>query len=126
MAEKGVIFSRTDAELIRRVVKQILGEPGVLTGLRQPTRLRVPSHVFFRVDLTQTGGSNGTKTTAASWTYTAKKQGDSTVTLGTVLAPERTRENGTRTAATKGSGYYNNAGDFVLAEAWESHGTGGC
>ncbi len=79
---------------------------------------------MFRVNLVQTGGSNGTKTTAASWTYTATDLGGAT--LGTGLAPERTRENGTRAAATKGEGYYNTAGTFVLAEAWELRGTGAC
>jgi hypothetical protein len=78
---------------------------------------------LFRVDLTQTGGSNGTKTTAASYTYTVTDLAG--VQLATGASPEKPRENGTKTAATKGYGYYDAAGTFVLAEAWEAPGTVG-
>jgi hypothetical protein len=83
-----------------------------------------PPGVLFRVTLAQTGGLNGNKTTPASWVYTAVDLDG--VTVGTNLSPERARENGTRSAATMGTGYFNTAGTFVLAEAWEPHGTGSC
>ncbi len=78
----------------------------------------------FVVALTQTGGATGTQSAAATWTYTATSLAG--VVLGTVLSPERPRSFGTRTAATKGYAYYNNAGTFTLAEAWETPGSGGC
>lgn len=81
--------------------------------------------VIFVVALTQTGGSNGTQTTAASWTYTAKSL-DGSVTYGTALSPQRTRWNGSRTAATLGYAYFDNTGTFKLAEPWEPPGTGHC
>ena len=81
--------------------------------------------VFFRVNLTQTGGSLGNKTTKSSWTYTANIPGTSTA-LGTSLSPETGRTNGTLAAATKGVGYYDASGTFVLYSAAELIGTAGC
>lgn len=79
---------------------------------------------IFRVNLTQTGGSNGTQSTAPTYTYTATDLNSNQ--LGTGLSPERPRPNGAVTAATKGTGYYNTSGTFVLAEAWETPGSGHC
>lgn len=85
--------------------------------------LVTPPWVMYRVALTQTGGSTGTKTTAASWTYTAALDG---VTVGTNLAPEWTRPNGTMTAGGAGLGYFTADGSFLLSVAFERPGTGAC
>jgi hypothetical protein len=80
--------------------------------------------VHFYVALTQTGGSNGTDTTAATWTYTAVSV--TGAPCGTAMAPDRPRGFGTFAAATKGVGYYDNSGDFKLADAYETPGTEEC
>jgi hypothetical protein len=80
---------------------------------------------IFRVDLSQTSGSLGNKTTPSTWVYTAKIPGTSTA-LGTSLTPEVARTNGTFAAATKGIGFYNASGAFVLFYAAEVIGTSGC
>lgn len=84
----------------------------------------IPAGLFV-VSLTQTGGSNGTQSTAASWTYTAKSL-DGNITYGTTLSPKRTRANGTATAATLGTGYFDNTLAFQLYEALEYPGTDHC
>lgn len=91
--------------------------------IRFPAAAPAPGN--FMVNLTQTGGSNGNKTTAATWTYTAKTLNNAT-TLGTVLSPNKPRPFGTQTAATLGVAYYDNTGTFQLAEAYEKPGSGGC
>jgi hypothetical protein len=80
---------------------------------------------MFPVALTQTGGSNGSQTTQATWTYTANNlTGD---TLGTVLSPQWPRQqNGELNAATAGVGYYDVTGTFVLSIAYEYAPTGPC
>lgn len=113
-----------------------VGTRVLVLGLVRPTNSGVIDFVFWYsppgilvVNLTQTGGSNGTQTTAATWTYTAKVRNadaSSGATLGTGLAPLKPREHGSRTAATIGEGYYDGAGTFILKEAWEPPGTVGC
>ena len=80
--------------------------------------------VLFAVSLTQTGGSNGDKTNAATWTYTVKTLGD--IELATGKSPQQTRPNGTMTAATRGLAYYDADGSLMLAWAFETPGTGAC
>lgn len=79
---------------------------------------------LFSVALTQTGGSNGTKTTAASWTYTVKTI-DSAVTLGTGVALTRPRPAGYMTAGTSGLAYYDGT-TLKLWDAGEIYGIGPC
>jgi hypothetical protein len=90
------------------VWQEVIAQPGIL----------------FAVTLSQTGGSNGNKTTAASWTYTVTSLAG--VQLGTSKSPEWPRPNGTMTAATKGLAYYDNDGALVLSVAFEQPGSGGC
>lgn len=78
---------------------------------------------LFYVALTQTGGADGNKTTAATWTYTVTAPNGET--LGTVMGPAIGRPNGSVTAATKGVAYYD-AGTLVLLQAFERPATGGC
>lgn len=78
---------------------------------------------LFPVTLTSTGGATGTKTTTATYVYTAVDTGG--VTVGTSLTPEWPRPNGTMTAATKGI-CRRTAGTVTLAIAYEKPGTGAC
>lgn len=79
---------------------------------------------LIRVVLSSPSGSNGTKTTAASYTYTVKDLEG--ISFGAGYAPEKSRPNGAVTAATQGIGYFNTSGTFVLYEAYELPGTGVC
>ena len=89
-------------------------------------RQSTPSTVgtTLRVNLSQTGGSNGNASTAATWTYNVTDVFGGS--LGTAMSPEFPRPKGTMTAATVGLGYYNTSGDFVLYQAAEKPGTGSC
>lgn len=86
--------------------------------------LNVPG--FFPVKVSQTGGSNGNKTTAASYTYTVTTM-DGNTTLGEDVAVAKTRPNGTMTAGSSyGMAFYDENGDIQLWDAGEVEGTGGC
>jgi hypothetical protein len=91
-----------------------------------PTRL--PPGVTFAVKLTQSGGSNGTKTTAATYTYTVKDVNDNVLggTDASPVGPAAPRWNGTRTAATWGLAYWGTDGTLKLLVAYEALGTVGC
>lgn len=72
---------------------------------------------LFYVALTQTAGSNGNKTAAPSYTYTAVDADG--VTMGTGLSPAvRLHDKGTVTAATKGL-MYQSGGTVTLVLALE-------
>lgn len=75
------------------------------------------------VNLQQTSGSVGNKTTASSWVYTVKSSSNVTITTG--ASPLFGRPNGTLGAASYGFGYWS-AGSFTLVYAHEVPGTGGC
>jgi len=79
--------------------------------------------IAFEVTLSNTGGSNGSSTSAASYTYTATAPNGQT--LGTGLSPDRARKNGTRAVATKGTGYFL-TGTFHLLDAFEKTSTVTC
>lgn len=83
-----------------------------------------PAGTLFRVNLTQTGGSAGTQTMAASWIYTVNSL--DSVQLLTGASPEKPRWNGSFAAATKGYAYISATGAIVLAEAWEVPGNAAC
>jgi hypothetical protein len=93
-------------------------------GVRVYTFAAAPvAAVWFAVDLSQAAGSNGNKTTAASYTYdVTAKNGE---TLASALTPINDRPNGTATAATAGQAYYTAAGTLFV-EAYEKYGTGWC
>lgn len=79
---------------------------------------------MFVVTLTQTGGADGDGTTAPSWTYTCENDfGDD---LATARGPQVGRTEGSFTAATKGLGYYDDAGAFQLLIAFEAPDTYEC
>lgn len=88
---------------------------------------------FFPVKVQQTGGSNGSKTTTASYTYTARSlpwNGTSGgVTLGTGLSLARPRPNGKVTVQSGSTGYgvgFYDGLTFKLWDAGEVPGTIGC
>lgn len=88
---------------------------------------RRDSNELFPVDVSQTGGSGGNKTTKTSYTYTAT-DAITAVELGTVLSPVfNTRTaTGAHVAATKGTGYFDEAGNFVLYQINEVPDVGEC
>jgi hypothetical protein len=79
----------------------------------------------FLVALTKDGGSDGSSTAAASWTYTVKSL-DGNTTWGTGLSPLKPRWTGKWTQASKGIGCVDNANTFQLCEAYEARTTTGC
>lgn len=97
-----------------------------------------PLRGLFPVKVEKTGGSDGSKTAAATWTYTVRRddwtgasgQVSADYELGTNMSPGKRRPNGKVSfptgSATTGWGYYNSSGTFVLWDANEVFGTGGC
>ena len=83
---------------------------------------------LFPVTLTQSGGSNGSQTSAASYTYIVKSISGTTLgTTGTTpIQPIWARDFGLVTAATHGTAYYDNSGNLVLYQADEVYQTSGC
>ena len=76
------------------------------------------------VTLSQTGGSNGTQTTTASYTYTATDLNGNVI--GTGLSPAVPRTVGAVTPATYGTVYFNSSNTLVLQVAYEVPTTSGC
>ena len=94
-------------------------QPVNMVGPRLLFRERIKPYVMVRVTVGQIGGSNGNANGSASWTYDCYwpwDSGNEHKLNVDPLAPERPRGNGTFTAGTMGVGYFNDAGDFVLAE----------
>lgn len=121
MAVNGFIFDARSVDLIRRVVKQVLGEPGNVTGDRLPYRRQMPPNVLFEVDLVQDDGgatAQGSDSTTASFTYKIRNVGQTT-DLATAKSPLWGRWNGQRNVASKGAAFYDNAGTLQLAFAYE-------
>lgn len=125
-AEAALTLGDDDLELEhnRTVVATNLAEPSTSHTLAEDDAVHVfgvvvtkqdsvTHYYFFRggggiipVQLTTDGGSNGNKTTAASYTYTVKDITGVT-TLGTLKSPFYTRQNGLLTgAATRGHIWY--------------------
>lgn len=98
-----------------------------------PRQTAIPSTAnLVPVKLTQSGGSNGTKTSAATYTYdmktfTTTASGTVTdgTTIGTAQSPLVSRPNGTATVAAYGLAMRASDG-FKLVIAYEQYGVGGC
>lgn len=75
--------------------------------------------------LSQVGGANGTQSAAPTYTYTATDVRTG-AELGVALTPEVSRPFGSVTAATRGVGYFNADGEYVLTHAFETPGSGAC
>lgn len=74
--------------------------------------------LLFVVNLASTGGSAGNATTQCSYVYTVTDLAGTS--LGTGQSPEMGRPaKGALVAATKGIGYYSQAGAFTLLSAFE-------
>lgn len=81
------------------------------------------------VTLEQSGGSNGTQTTRATYTYKLKDQGGCYLgdTASTPIGPDKTREVGELVGpASLGLAYWNASGVIKLALAFEEYDTGPC
>ncbi len=74
--------------------------------------------------VSQVGGSNGTTSTAATWTYDVTDVASNAI--DTALAPSWQRAKGKKIAATHGFGYYDPSGTFVLESVDEVDDTGTC
>lgn len=79
----------------------------------------VPPGTLFAVNLSRDGGADGSGSTAVTYTYTATSITTDAPTLGTGLTPDKPRPIGLMAVATKGVGYYDASGNFMLAEAYE-------
>ena len=80
----------------------------------------------FAVNVTRDGGSDGSQTTAASWTYTVKTI-DGSVTLGTGVAVARPRPNGSMlTGSGFGLAFFDAVGTLRLWDAGETPATTAC
>lgn len=81
---------------------------------------------IFVVNLAQSGGAEGTQTTAATYTYNVTSESGVALSASP-MAPERPRiRKGRVTAATQGYGRFKGDGTFALVEAWEVFGSAGC
>jgi len=93
-------------------------------GRRLAYVIQANASQVFAVTVTQTGGSNGSKTSAASYTYTVKTL-DGT-TIGTSVALAKTRPYGLVTAGSSyGLAFYDGT-TLKLWDAGEYPGSGGC
>ncbi len=77
------------------------------------------------VTVSVAAGSNGTQSTAATWTYDVFDVASNPIT-STPLAPSWQRAIGKKVSATKGFGYYDPSGNFVLESVDEVDDTGHC
>ncbi|MDE2101256.1 MAG: hypothetical protein KGL39_28680, partial [Patescibacteria group bacterium] len=82
---------------------------------------------LFPVTLTQSGGSNGSQTSAATYTYIVKSISGTTLgTTGTTpIQPTWARDFGSVNTATHGTAYYDDSGNLVLYQADETPTTSG-
>jgi hypothetical protein len=81
---------------------------------------------FFPVKVTQNGGSDGNKTTAASWTYDVSDLADNKLTGDTPIGQEKPRPFGTVTAGSSYGVAFYDGSTLKLWDAGETPGTGGC
>ncbi len=97
-------------------------------GRARPVLYNPPCTVLIPVKLTTDGGSDGDKTTQASYTYSARTVRGNWP-CGSALTPLKPRPNGKATPATQGVGYWTDGDSglvFVLCEAYETPGTAAC
>lgn len=105
----------------------------LLMEFEQPGAADEPGHVryvnalagfLFAVNLSQTGGEVGGKTTQSTWTYTVTSL-DGQVVLGEEISPAKVRPNGRILAATQGVAYWD-LDELILWDTDERFGTGAC
>lgn len=75
-----------------------------------------PRDQLIRVNLSQTGGSDGDNTSAPTYTYTVTTRDGTQLLTG--ASPELARPSGAVFPATFGEAYFNDDGDAVL---WRAH-----
>lgn len=120
-------FTRNSANAISRTVQSHLQRPNRtdLAGAGLPFLGADGSSAAFYVDLQQTGGTDGNKTTACSYTYSAYWPGTVTNPIATGLTPQMRRRNGRALPALIGHGQYED-GEFVLKWCDEVPRTNAC
>ena len=133
MAERGVIFSRGDAERVARAVKSFERAPVDMRGPRLPRAPRIPSYVHIQVTLVQDSGSQGSASAAATYAYhcywpwdTAQEHKLNRADDGAAVQPARGRAFGRVEIADEGVGYFGDAGAFVLWDTNELRKKGAC
>lgn len=80
-------------------------------------------YATYRVTLEQTGGGNGTQTTASTWSYTLKYRGQ---TIAVAQTPAYPRPVGASAAATVGLALTTETGAHQLEIAYEGRGGEAC
>lgn len=117
---------------VNRVIyaTQPTGGTGITDGDGAPVTwldARLTVGQFFPVLVTQDGGSNGSQTTKATYTYTVKSL--DSVVIGEDIAVVKPRENGgvvTQDADGYGVAFYNASGTLLLWDAGETYTTVEC
>jgi hypothetical protein len=131
MADKGVIFDRQSARRIADVTKRVEAMPIDATDKGTPANFASPRYFcFFPVKVEKTGGSDGSTTTAASWTYTVRSMAWTGTAGGVTLAEGaeqiRPRPNGSMKFQTGSTGVgvaYREDGEVKLWDAGEVENT---
>lgn len=145
MSEQRYYIPESMAETLRDVIARVRGMkisgPGVdFTNTNAGIACTFDVQGFargvaglFPVKVEKTGGTNGTNTTAASYTYTVRSIGwngtDGGTTLGTGVAVSRPRMNGAVTFQAGSTGYgvaFMDGSTLVLWDAGEKLNTAGC
>lgn len=75
---------------------------------------------FIPLTVSQSGGSNGSASTAASYTYSCTNAITSTAISGGPYGPQWARPSGLVNAATHGTGFYDSSGTFHLWQVDET------
>ncbi|NNM84380.1 MAG: hypothetical protein HKL96_01280 [Phycisphaerales bacterium] len=96
------------------------------TANRAIVLIQAAAAPVFAVNITRDGGSDGSQTTAATWTYTLKTM-DASVTLGTGIVLARPRPNGSMlTNSGFGLAFFDAANTLRLWDAGEVPATTAC
>lgn len=103
--------------------------PIAVTSNGDTVYLAIPAipHALFPVKVTQSGGSDGDKTDAATWTYTVKTVDDAYTLSTSAMTPEWARASkGPMVKATHGTAYYTSVGVFTLYQVDEQEDSTTC
>jgi hypothetical protein len=123
-------FSATDDDVILWEIQPADGlVAAFLIGFDRESQkpiFAIPSQGYFPVGILQDGGSQGTASTAASWTYTVQTITGETIKENVGLARPRPRGIATyQPSGGYGMAFYS-AGDIILWDAGEIYGSTTC
>lgn len=130
--DKAYGFDARSASRISRAVRTVEGQATDLRGKPLTRRSNLPLGTTFAVKLSAPvsgGGSNGTQTTKATYTYVVKDLNGNVLdgTDAAPLQPLKPREKGALVGrATRGQAFWDENGDLVLDLAHEEYDTGAC